>query len=100
MAAPPRRRKGLILSGVIVGTVVVLGGVFGGGVALGASLGSPHFGPGMHQAQFGQFGQQRGFGGQRFDGSGNKWPGNGHGGMTGNGNNGNSGDSNDGGSNN
>ena len=55
--------------------MVVLGGVFGGGVALGAALGGPHFGVGMHQGQLGRHGP---FGGQRFgDNGGQQRPGNG-----------------------
>lgn len=64
-ATPPApRRKGLVLTSIIVGGVVVLGGVFGSGVAVGTALDMVHFGPGMHQGQ-----QGHGyFGGQRFGG--------------------------------
>jgi hypothetical protein len=55
-----------MLTGIIVGGVLVLGGVFGGGVAVGTTLDLVHFGPGMQQGQQGH----GSFGGQRFGGQG------------------------------
>ena len=41
-ASAPRSKRGLLIAGGIVATVIVLGGAFGGGVLVGTSVGSNH----------------------------------------------------------
>jgi len=46
VAASPQRRNGLAIAGIVVGSVLVAGALFGGGVAVGANL------PGIAHSQF------------------------------------------------
>jgi len=64
-AVPFRKRKGLMLTSIIVGSVIVLAGAFGGGIAVGTQL--PGGGPGQ--------GEMANFGGGPGGNGGNGGPG-------------------------
>ena len=64
-AVPFRKRKGLMLTSIIVGSVIVLAGAFGGGIAVGTQL--PDGGPGQ--------GEMANFGGGPGGNGGNGGPG-------------------------
>ena len=63
-SAPVNKRKGLILAGVIGGSVLAAGLLLGGGVAIGSTLHGGPGGPGDDRPSSGQMQGEAGVGGQ------------------------------------